>query len=71
MLDYAPEPDSYASRLVTEEEVNRHLDWLISTQQDDGGWGITFPSVSVANEQEWRGWLTIERLKILKAYAVL
>lgn len=71
VLDYAPEPNSYASRLVTDEEVNRHLDWLISTQQEDGGWGITFPTVSVANEQEWRGWLTVERLKLLKAYGVL
>ncbi|MNP14311.1 Prenyltransferase and squalene oxidase repeat protein [compost metagenome] len=71
VLDYVPEPQSYASRLVTQEEVTRHLEWLISTQQDDGGWGITFPSVSAANEQEWRGWLTLERLKILKAYGVL
>lgn len=71
VLDYAPEPESYASRIVSDEEVNRHLDWFISTQQEDGGWGISFPSVSVANEQEWRGWLTVERLKILKAYGVL
>lgn len=71
VLDYAPTPHSYTSRLVTEEEVTRHLEWLISTQQEDGGWAITFPAVSPAGEQEWRGWLTIERLKVLKAYGVI
>lgn len=71
VLDYAPTPNCYASRLVTEEEVTRHLEWLISTQQEDGGWSITFPAVSPAGEQEWRGWLTIERLKVLKAYGVI
>ncbi|MNJ56901.1 hypothetical protein D3C77_524650 [compost metagenome] len=71
VLDYAPTPSSYASRFVTDTEVARHLEWLISTQQEDGGWGITFPAVSPAGEQEWRGWLTIERLKVLKAYGVI
>ncbi|MNO33898.1 hypothetical protein D3C76_239220 [compost metagenome] len=71
VLDYAPAPDSYASRLVNEEEVSRHLDWLISGQQGDGGWAITFPAISLASEQEWRGWMTVDRLKILKAYGVL
>lgn len=71
VLDYAPSPDSYAARLVTEEEVNRHLDVLIESQEEDGGWPLSFPAVGPAGEQEWRGWLTVERLKTLKAYGRL
>ncbi|MGG6313437.1 hypothetical protein [Paenibacillus macerans] len=71
VLDYAPTPDSYASKLVSEQEINRHLDWLLDTQQEDGGWGLSFPAVSPAGEQEWRGWLAVDRLKILKAYGRL
>ncbi|GIP46987.1 hypothetical protein J53TS2_05780 [Paenibacillus sp. J53TS2] len=71
VLDYAPTPDSYAAKLVSDQEVQRHLDWLLSTQQEDGGWALTFPGTSPAAEQEWRGWLTVENLKILKAYGRL
>lgn len=68
VLDYAPSPDSYAFRLITPDELELHLDWMVSNQQEDGGWGISFPAVSPAGEQEWRGWLTVGNLKILKAY---
>ncbi|RCX21735.1 hypothetical protein DFP94_102492 [Fontibacillus phaseoli] len=68
VLDYAPAPNSYASRLITSEELELHLDWMIGNQQEDGGWDIPFPAVSVAGHQEWRGWLTVENLKTLRAY---
>jgi len=71
VLDYAPTPESYAAKLISEEDTMKHLDWLISTQQEDGGWALTFPAVSPAGEQEWRGWLTVEILKTLKAYGRL
>lgn len=71
VLDYAPAPGSYASKLVSEQEINLHLDWLLETQQEDGGWALSFPAVSPAGEQEWRGWLTVEKLKTLKAYGRL
>ncbi|GIP53145.1 hypothetical protein [Paenibacillus vini] len=68
VLDYAPSPDSYASKLIQSEELNLHLDWMIGNQLEDGGWDISFPAVSTAGHQEWRGWLTVENLKTLKAY---
>lgn len=71
VLDYASSPDSYAARLVTAEEVSGHLDALIASQQEDGGWPLSFPAVSPAGEQEWRGWLAVDRLKTLKAYGRL
>lgn len=70
-LDYAPAPGSYASHLITPEELDRHLDWMIGNQQEDGGWDISFPAVSPAGHQEWRGWLTVENLKTLRAYGRL
>ncbi|MEF2965547.1 prenyltransferase/squalene oxidase repeat-containing protein [Paenibacillus sp. M1] len=68
VLDYAPAPGSYASRLVSSNELALHLDWLVGAQREDGGWPLSFPAVSPAGEQEWRGWLTVENLKILRAY---
>lgn len=71
VLDYAPAPGSYSSRFVSEQELALHLEWLLSSQQEDGGWPLTFPPLSPAVEQEWRGWLTVANLKTLKAYGCL
>lgn len=71
VLDWCPAPDSYARRFVTDQEVEKHLDHLLKEQQEDGGWPIHFPAVSSAGEAEWRGWLTVERLKTLRAYGVI
>ncbi|WP_334073353.1 hypothetical protein [Paenibacillus sp. A14] len=71
VLDYAPAPGSYVSRLISSEEITLHLNWLVGEQQEDGGWNISFPAVSPAGEQEWRGWLTVQNLKTLRAYGVI
>jgi hypothetical protein len=71
VLDYAPKPNSYASRFVTEDEVVQSLRYLVQSQQEDGGWSISWPAVSVAAEQEWRGWVTVDRLLTLRAYGVI
>jgi hypothetical protein len=71
VLDWAPEPNSYARKFVSDEDVQRHLKALAAGQQEDGGWPINWPAVSPAGEQEWRGFITIQRLKTLKSYGVL
>lgn len=71
VLDYAPTPASYAHRFVTKDEVELHLDELQLQQQPDGGWPISWPAVSTASEQEWRGYLTVNRLLTLRAYGRL
>lgn len=71
VLDWCPTPDSYARKFVTDQEVEAHLDHLLQEQQEDGGWPINFPAVSSAGEAEWRGWVTVERLRTLKAYGVI
>ncbi|TNJ54249.1 hypothetical protein FE784_40015 [Paenibacillus hemerocallicola] len=71
VLDWAPASASYARPFIADEEVQAHLQALVAQQQDDGGWPISWPPVSPAGEQEWRGLLTVERLKTLKSYGVI
>lgn len=71
VLDYAPNPASYAYRFVTKDEVELHLDELQKQQQADGGWPISWPAVSIAAEQDWRGYVTINYLLTLRAYGRL
>ncbi|BBH22852.1 hypothetical protein Back11_41970 [Paenibacillus baekrokdamisoli] len=71
LLDWAPLPESYARKFITDEELEEHLQVLITQQQEDGGWAIAWPPVSPAGEQEWRGLITVERLLTLKAYGRL
>ncbi|MDQ0086793.1 hypothetical protein J2T12_000187 [Paenibacillus anaericanus] len=68
VLDYTPAPGSYASRFVTEEEIISHLNYVVESQQEDGGWAVSWPTVSQAVEQEWRGRITVDRLLTLRSY---
>lgn len=71
VLDWAPTHESYASKFVTPDEVSIHLEALVGQQQEDGGWTISWPAVGPGAESEWRGWLTVERLKTLRSYGKL
>lgn len=71
VLDWAPTPDSYAAKVISEREFQEHLDHLIREQQEDGGWPINWEAPSPAAEQEWRGWMTVQRLKTLRAFGRL
>jgi len=67
-LEWAPTPQAYCCRLFTQETIEQNLDWMASSQQEDGGWPINWQPVSPAVEMEWRGWVTIQALRTLKAY---
>jgi hypothetical protein len=67
-LDWAPSPDSPCRSLFDQETIERHLNALQQRQQSDGGWPINWDPISPGVELEWRGWVTIEALKVLKAY---
>ncbi|RAP73602.1 prenyltransferase/squalene oxidase repeat-containing protein [Paenibacillus montanisoli] len=71
VLDWAPKRDSYAGRVIPQGEIERHLHALIGQQQEDGGWPISWPAVSPGAEAEWRGFVTVERLKTLKSYGMI
>jgi hypothetical protein len=66
-LDFAPLPDSVARGLFDEPTINAHLDHLAGAQREDGGWMFNWPAWSPAAESDWRGFLTVDALRILRA----
>jgi hypothetical protein len=66
-LDFAGMPDSVARPLFDEAVITAHLDHLAAAQRDDGGWMFNWASWSPAAEADWRGFLTIDALRILRA----
>jgi hypothetical protein len=57
-----------------DEVVAVNLDYIISTQKPDGGWGLTWsweehdPAAWKVAEKEWRGVVTLENLQTLAAF---
>lgn len=66
-LDFAPLPDSIARPLFDDATISAHLDHLAASQRDDGGWMFNWPSWSPAAEADWRGFLTVDALRVLRA----
>jgi hypothetical protein len=66
-LDFAPLPGSIARRLFDAPTVDAHLDHLAGAQRDDGGWMFNWPSWSPAAEADWRGFITVDALRVLRA----
>jgi hypothetical protein len=66
-LDFAPLPGSIARRLFDAAAIEAHLDRLAAGQRDDGGWTFDWPSWSPAAEGDWRGFLTVDALRVLRA----
>jgi hypothetical protein len=63
----APLPSSLARGLFSGATIDAHLDHLAGAQRDDGGWMFGWPSWSPAAEADWRGFLTVDALRILRA----
>lgn len=70
-LDFAPTPDTMARRLFGDDVLERQLDALLAAQRDDGGWTFDWLVWTPTVEPEWRGWMTVRVLKILRAYGRL
>jgi hypothetical protein len=66
-LDFAPLPGSIARRLFDASTIDAHLDHLAGAQRDDGGWMFNWPSWSPAAEADWRGFITVDALRVLRA----
>ena len=66
-LDYAPDPDSLARVLFDEPVIEAHLDHLAAAQLDDGGWTFNWLAWSPAAELDWRGSVTVDALRVLRA----
>jgi hypothetical protein len=66
-LDFAPLPGSAARCLFDDTTIEAHLDHLAAAQREDGGWMFGWPSWSPAAEADWRGFLTVDALRVLRA----
>lgn len=65
-LTFAPGPDWLARRLFDQPLIDRHLDHLQRSQQEDGGWTFNWLAWSPAAAREWRGIVTVEALTVLR-----
>ena len=61
-LDLSPHPHSRSRELVSDAEVEAHLDLVESAQQQDGGWMFDWLAWSPAQTTDWRGNVTIRAL---------
>jgi hypothetical protein len=67
-LHLAHEPGSRWRSLFTDALISGHLDRLLKSQEDDGGWPITWEPPSQAAALEWRGIVTLQALRTLASY---
>jgi hypothetical protein len=65
-LDFAPEPGRLSRMPFDDDLIELHLDALAARQRDDGGWMFNWKVWAPLVELEWRGWLTVHSLRILR-----
>ena len=65
-LDLSPQPGSRSRRLVSEVDIEAHLDAVESEQQQDGGWMFDWLAWSPAQTTDWRGNVTLRALSWLR-----
>jgi len=70
-LEFATTPDSLATRWFEPKVFEAHLDTWVHAQQEHGGWNVPWMMFTPAAEHEWRGIMTLERLKVLRAWGRL
>jgi hypothetical protein len=61
-LDLSPHPDSRSRGLVSDTQIEAHLDAVESEQQQDGGWMFDWLAWSPAQSADWRGNVTLRAL---------
>jgi hypothetical protein len=70
-LDFAPLPGHPARALFAADVIAGELDRLAAGQQADGGWTVDFASSSPQAALEWRGYMTVTALAILRAEGIV
>lgn len=61
-LDLSPHPRSRSRDLISDVQIEAHLDTIESTQQEDGGWLFDWLAWSPAQTTDWRGNVTLRAL---------
>jgi hypothetical protein len=67
-LHLAPTPDAVGRAAFPDALLTAHLDDLLASQADDGGWPIAWDPPGPGAIAEWRGIWTLEALTSLRAY---
>jgi hypothetical protein len=67
LLDLAPHPQRPVRHLFPAAAVEADLDRLERGQQDDGGWRVDHDAFSPAAALEWRGYATVQAVRVLRA----
>ena len=67
-LQLVPAPDAAGRATFSDALLAVHLEHLLHTQEEDGGWPLTWTPPGPGAAQEWRGILTLEALVTLRAY---
>lgn len=65
-LDFAPRPDGAARRLFDERLITEELRRIADGQQSDGGWAVEFVSSSPAAKLEWRAYVTVDAIAVIR-----
>jgi hypothetical protein len=66
-IDFSPRPGRPLRVLFTPASIAVDLDSLADGQRDDGGWDVDWRPFSPAAAVEWRGWMTVHALGVLRA----
>ena len=62
-----PAPRLDRAQLFDDATIEAHLNHLAGAQLEDGGWMFNWPAWSPAAESDWRGFLTVDALRVLRA----
>jgi len=66
-LDLAPFPGRPARSLLDRKVIEADLDRLAAEQRDDGGWTVDYATISPAGALDWRGYITVHAVTVLRA----
>lgn len=67
-LDFTPRPDRPLRARFAAEGVAADVERLVAEQQPDGGWTVDFASGSPGAEREWRSYITVWAIRVLRAH---
>jgi hypothetical protein len=70
-LQFAPAPESRWRSLFEDAQIEAHLDRVERDQADDGGWPLTWEPPGEGAKLEWRGYVTVWNLLVLRSYGRL
>jgi hypothetical protein len=66
LLDFAPYAGTPLRRVFPAGAVAAGLDRLAGQQRPDGGWAVDFPVYSPAAALDWRGYATVQSVRVLR-----